>query len=102
MIDAVTSAPAGPSGGERAKQLREAAAALESVFMNELLKAMRETVPSDGALEGGSGEAMFSGMLDDHIARLASSRQSHGLGEALFRQLSPLLDADPVKPERIG
>jgi Rod binding domain-containing protein len=102
MIEAVTSGLAGAAADPRVKQLREATAAMESVFMGELLKAMRETVPSGGALEGGAGEAIFSSMLDDHVASLAAAKQSRGLGAALFRQLSPLLGTEPTTPEQVG
>ena len=100
MIDAVASGT-GPITGDRERQLREAAAAMESVFMGELLKAMRATVPADGVFEGGAGEAIFTGILDDHIAGLAAARQSHGIGDALFHQLRALagtdITAEPVE-----
>lgn len=101
MIDAVASGAAGPVVGEREQQLREATAAMESVFMGELLKAMRDTVPAGGALESGAGEEIFTGMLDEHIAGLAAARQSQGVGEALFRQLSGLLGPEPDSTEPI-
>jgi flagellar protein FlgJ len=102
MIGAVASGAAGAAGGERERQLREAAAALEGVFMGELLKAMRETVPEDGAIASGAGEAIFTGLLDEHVAALAAARQSHGIGAALFRQLEPLLQTDGETGERVG
>jgi Rod binding domain-containing protein len=54
---------------------------------------MRETVPEGGALDGGAGEEVFSSMLDERMSELAASRQEHGLGAALFRQLRAALAA---------
>jgi Rod binding domain-containing protein len=38
-------------------------------------------------VDGGSGEEMFTGMLDQHIAAETPAQWQHGLGDALFRQL---------------
>lgn len=78
-----------------AARLRKAAAEAEGVFMQQLFKAMRETVPGDGLFDGGSGEAMFTEMLDAHVAEAAAARQKNGLGEALYRQLSRALVQAP-------
>jgi flagellar protein FlgJ len=68
-------------------RLRRACAQMEGVFLTQLMKAMRETVPQDGAIDGGSGEDMFTAMLDEHVSDSAAARQERGLGAALFRQL---------------
>jgi Rod binding domain-containing protein len=60
---------------------------MEGVFLAQLMKAMRETIPQDGVMNGGSGEDMFTAMMDEHVSDTASARQERGLGAALFRQL---------------
>ena len=88
--------PAGaapPPGGEEAR-LRRAARQLEGVFVEQLFKAMRETVPREGLADGGAGEEMFTGMLDQHLAGgLPETWGGSGLSEALFRQLRGALHA---------
>ena len=82
--------PAAPAADPRraqAERLRATARQLEGVFVEQMFKAMRETVPEDGAVSGGSGEAMFSGMLDQSLAEEVPARWSNGLAEALYRQL---------------
>jgi len=69
-------------------RLRQTARQLEGVFMEYLFKAMRETVPQDGLIDGGSAESMFTGLLDQHVADAAAARQENGLGDALYRQLA--------------
>jgi len=47
---------------------------------------MRATVPGDGALDGGAGEEMFTGLMDQHMSELVPQQWSSSLGEALLRQ----------------
>ncbi len=70
------------------RKLRDAARQLEGVFVQELFKAMRATVPQgEGIVSGGSGEEMFTAMLDQHLATAAPNRWEGGIGDALYRQL---------------
>ena len=94
MIPPVTAAPsAATSAAARAdtpgdRKLRDAARQLEGVFVQELFKAMRATVPQgEGIVSGGSGEEMFTAMLDQHLATAAPNRWEGGIGDALYRQL---------------
>lgn len=75
-----------PSAPDR---LREAAHDLEGVFLSQLFKAMRETVPkSEGFFGSSGGEDMFSEMLDEIFGQLAAQQLKGGVGDALYRQLS--------------
>jgi flagellar protein FlgJ len=67
-------------------RLRATADLFEGVFYQELFKAMRETVP-DGGLTGGTGQDVFSSMMDQHVAESAAARASNGLGDALYHRL---------------
>jgi len=81
------SAPPG-SPAERDAKLREATGQLEGVFVQQLFKAMRETVPQqEGIVSGGAGEDMFTGLMDQHLAAETPRHWSGGLSEALYRQL---------------
>lgn len=73
------------------QRLKQAVGKLEGVFVQELFKAMRETVPKDGLTSGGSGEDMFSSMLDQHLADAAPAQWHAGIGDALLHQLRPAL-----------
>jgi len=69
-------------------RLRKAAYDLEAVFVNELFKAMRETVQHEGILSQDPGQELFTGVLDQRLAELYGERARGGVGEALYRQLS--------------
>ena len=86
-------APSTPKSEEQ--RLRSAVQALEGVFVEQLFKAMRETVPRDGLTSGGSGEEMFAGMLDQHLAAAVPMQWESGIGESLFRQLRASLPPAP-------
>ncbi|MBC8085701.1 MAG: rod-binding protein [Phycisphaerae bacterium] len=76
------------------KKLRKAATDLEGLFVAQLFRAMRETVPkNDGFVSGGSGEEIFTGLMDEHIAAETPSHWGGGISEALYRQLSRGLPA---------
>ena len=70
--------------GEEAR-LKAATDALEGTFYQELFKAMRESVPESGLLDGGSGEDAFTAMLDQHLADVQASRSEGGIGQALYQ-----------------
>ena len=86
--------PAAPPENER---LRGVARQMEGVFVEQLFKAMRETVPRDGVVDGGSGEEIFSGMLDQHLAQLVPGEWERGLSAAIYRQMRSALET--ARPE---
>jgi peptidoglycan hydrolase FlgJ len=90
--------PAGATPDE--VRLRRATQELEGVFVQELFKAMRETVPEGGIVDGGPGEEMFSSMMDQTISAEAASGWERGLGAALYRQLRPLLGGAAAAPQQ--
>jgi Rod binding domain-containing protein len=69
-------------------RLRNAVHGLESIFVQRLFQAMRETVPKDGITNGGAGEEIFTDLLDEKLSGLVPSRLEHDdLGQAIMRQL---------------
>jgi flagellar protein FlgJ len=90
---AVPLAGAAARPGEDAK-LRQVAQQMEGVFVQELYKAMRATVPqNDGAMNGGTGEEMFTGLMDQHLATETPEAWGRDLGEAIYRHLRGRLAA---------
>ena len=66
--------------------LRAVAQQFESVFMNMMLKSMRDATPQDGMFDSEQTK-MFTGMLDQQLAQNMSSR-GIGLADIMVRQLS--------------
>ena len=73
------------------QRLRTVAKQLEGVFVQQLFKAMRETVPQDGFASGGAGEEIFTGLMDETMAAHVPNQWDRGIGESLYRQLRAAL-----------
>jgi flagellar protein FlgJ len=78
---------AAPPSDPKERKLLDVAHQLEGVFVGELYKAMRATVPTDGLGSGGAGEEMFASMMDERVAADTPQKWQHGLADALLRQL---------------
>jgi flagellar protein FlgJ len=94
------SAGATPGGNGDEVRLRQVSRQMEGVFVQELFKAMRETIPQgEGVVDGGMGEEIFSGLMDQHLASQVGAGGERGLGAAIYRQLRKLLpDTEGVAP----
>lgn len=66
--------------------LKVAAQQFESVFMNMMLKSMREATPQDGMMDSDQTR-MFTSMLDQQLSQSMSGR-GIGLADMLVKQLS--------------
>ena len=65
--------------------LKAVAQQFESVFLNMILKSMREATPQDGMFDSEQTK-MFTGMLDQQLAQNMASR-GVGLADIMVRQL---------------
>jgi flagellar protein FlgJ len=95
----------GPVAGADAsdeQRLRAVAKQLEGVFVQQLFKAMRETVPQDGVTNGGAGEEIFTGLLDERMASHVPEHWDRGIGESLYRQLRAALPPANPAPDASG
>ncbi len=88
-VGAIGAAPGPQTPRER---LRQAASEFEALFLAQLFREMRASVPSDMAEDVGGAREMFTAMMDDAVAVEAARRSTRGLGEALYRQLAARLD----------
>lgn len=66
--------------------LRQVARQFESLFMQQLLKSMRDAMPRSGMFDG-PGADLYTGMLDQQLAQTVAGRPG-GLAEVLERQLA--------------
>ncbi|MCL2260370.1 MAG: transglycosylase SLT domain-containing protein [Fibromonadales bacterium] len=59
----------------------------EAMFIHQMLKSMRNTVPKDEDMS--SGRRIFTEMLDEQIANTASRTGSFGLAQIIYKELVP-------------
>jgi len=74
--------------------LKQAAQQFEAVFMNMLMKSMREATPQDGMFDSDQTR-MYTSMLDQQLTQKLASR-GIGLAEVMVRQLSTVLNVPPA------
>jgi Rod binding domain-containing protein len=87
-----------PPTGSLPRTLREATQEFESLFIGQMMREMRSTVPESGLLGAGSGQQIFREMLDQELSRRAAYSGDFGIGELLYRQLGG--DESPQKHQR--
>ena len=95
--DAIGAIRAG-RGGDGEDRLRTTSRLMEAQFYEELFKAMRDTVPEGGLLDGGQGEEIFSSFLDRHLAEAQAMKGRLGLGDALYRHFTRNAPAEVSAP----
>ena len=69
------------------KALKGAAQQFEQVFLNMMLKSMREATPQEGMFDNDQTK-MFTGMLDQQLSQSMSTGRGVGLADIMVRQLS--------------
>jgi flagellar protein FlgJ len=74
--------------------LKQAAQQFEAVFMNMLMKSMREAAPQDGMFDS-EQTRMYTSMLDQQLTQRMASR-GIGLADVMVRQLSTAMNVPPV------
>lgn len=88
-----TQIPTRTSIEDSPEAIREAARTFESLFINEIMKNMRKTLPQDGLLNQGFANNVFNSMLDQEYSQIASKSGQLGLADVIARQLG----ADPAE-----
>jgi flagellar protein FlgJ len=78
-----------PALEKDSRELKNACAELESLFIFHLLKEMRAAIPKSGLLSGGRGEEMYTSMFDAQVARELASKRGLGLSSMLMERLEP-------------
>ena len=78
----------GEPGAIREKKLRKACADFESVFIYQMLKTMRQTVPQSGLLNKMGGKDTYEMLADQKVAEELAKKGGMGLQSVLFNQLN--------------
>jgi len=70
------------------QSLRHSCREFEAIYVNEMYKSMRKTVPESGMFEKkGMAEEVYREMLDMEMARQTASGDGMGIGKAMYQQL---------------
>ena len=74
--------------GHETDRLKLACDSFEALFMQQMLKQMRATVPKDGMFSGGSAEQMYSEMLDVELSKEMAASGGLGISKLLFEHMA--------------
>jgi flagellar protein FlgJ len=74
-------------GEARKAEIRKVAVEFQSLFVEMMLKSMRETVNKDTLTGGGHGDEVYGSMLDREYATAISRRGNIGLAEMIEQQM---------------
>ena len=101
-IQALKSYVDGSPASRGPEKLKRACQLFESMFLNELFKEMRKTIPKGGLFKDNNSDRIYKSMLDQEYATEMARAGGIGLGEMLFKQLSVnVTDKPAVKPHHI-
>ena len=75
------------TGEARKAEIRKVAVEFQSLFVEMMLKSMRETVNKDTLTGGGHGDEVYGSMLDREYATAISRRGNMGLAEMIEQQM---------------
>ncbi len=74
---------------EQENEIKKVAQQFESIFINQVFKEMRKTVPESGLFDSYAMD-MFQGMLDEEMSNELSKGNGLGLRDMIYKQLSSL------------
>lgn len=76
----------GPAEDKRESKLREASQDFEAIFLHQMLKQMRATIPKEGLLHS-RDEKFWQSHFDAEMSVLLARKGGIGLGDIIFEQL---------------
>ena len=68
-------------------RLRQACSDMESLFLNNLLKSLRQLVPDGGLLPQSAGKEIYESMFETQMSIALSQGEGMGLGRMLYDQI---------------
>ncbi len=73
--------------GSDTPRMKQTARDFEAIFVQQIFKEMRKTVPEGGLLPRGQAEEIYSDLQDMEAAKLVAAQGGIGLAEMLFEQM---------------
>ena len=77
-----------PHKGQDPKKLKESAQQFEAIFIQQMYKEMRKTIPDDGLIQRGNADEIYTQMQDLEAAKVTAQQGGIGLTDLMMRQLT--------------
>lgn len=68
-------------------EIKNSSEEFEAMFMEIMLRTMREAIPKSGLVDGGNAEDIYSGMLDYEYAKTMAAQRTSGIADSLEKEL---------------
>jgi len=82
-------------------RLDKACGDFEAIFVQQLFKTMRASVPESALFNGGRAEEIYTAMLDQHVAEnMAHGESGIGLAHQMRDKLARYATTEPVIKKR--
>ncbi len=76
-----------PKAKEEHPELRKVSKQFESVFMNQIVQAMRKTVVKGGLVPESNAERIYQNLLDAEYSQNMSESEQIGISNMVYEQL---------------
>ncbi len=73
--------------GRDPEKVKEQAQEFEAIFIQQVYKEMRKTIPNDGLIERGNADDMYIQLQDLEAARVTAKQGGIGLADMMMKQL---------------
>jgi len=74
------------------QSLRESSREFETLYVMEMFKVMRKSVPDGGLFKKDMSTEVFQEMLDMETAKAVTRGHGLGIAEAMYKQMAPLIE----------
>ena len=68
-------------------KLKKACGDFESIFISQMLKEMRKSIPKSGLLDGGGQQDMYLSLFDEELSKSLAKRGGIGVGKILYQNI---------------
>lgn len=84
---ATTSTDRSSTSNRDLQSLRKSCREFEAIYIQEMYKAMRKTVPDSGLFEKDMASELYRETLDMEMAKATAAGKGTGIGEAMYQQM---------------
>ncbi len=88
LLSQITTQPAKVHKGQNPEKLKEAAQQFEAIFIQQMYKEMRKTIPDDGLIQRGNADDIYTQLQDLEAAKVTAQQGGIGLAEMMIQQLT--------------
>ncbi|MDA3904165.1 MAG: rod-binding protein [Desulfuromusa sp.] len=88
LFSQVTTQAPNAHKGQDPQKLKEAAQQFEAIFIQQMYKEMRKTVPDDGLIQRGNADDIYAQLQDMEAAKITAQQGGIGLADLMMQQLT--------------